>query len=487
MKCKISQLEVNGFNRQLNKAHVAKLVQSIGTLGLLEPLVVTASFPDMLKDNHDLLLVAGRHRLEAIKELVKAKKWEGDEVDVMPRPFASKDKLMQACAAENLLRKDTFPWEDAELMQKIFKVDNPPTVKEVAAALGVKEDWVIRRRRLVNLDSKVLKKWAKHPEIPVDTMEQIALLPQDDQFALTDEDGESMWDPDAILSRMRMNAGDLSKAPWDLKIFGPVGCFVPNCTVCRYNTANGKELFTAAELKEVGKQTCTNKECFDLKWEAWLKEKTEAFLKANATGSLLSTFYGAKAGIFGCDKWAKVKASVPGALPGLLVDGEDVGQEITFKLVTAKEIKEQAAMERGEVVPVKDDKAKAEDRKQMLQNKRDTHMVEAFMKLLSVGKAESLPVTPPVVVFMASYFGTMTSERYAAGKDFTKDYEPGLELKLWTNVIPVLKQRWNIHNMKQDCPRIVPEVRAFAKLIGFDLKPLDTAAENANPKPKSMK
>ena len=96
MKCKISQLEVNGFNRQLNKAHVAKLVQSIGTLGLLEPLVVTASFPDMLKDNHDLLLVAGRHRLEAIKELVKAKKWEGDEVDVMPRPFASKDKLMQA-------------------------------------------------------------------------------------------------------------------------------------------------------------------------------------------------------------------------------------------------------------------------------------------------------------------------------------------------------------------------------------------------------
>lgn len=478
-KTAIKNIEVNGFNRAIDKTHVARLVKSIQQLGQLEPILLTKSLPER-HPKHEYLLIAGLHRLEAMKALKET------EIAAVFTDVKSLDEIMQLCAAENTVRKDTQPWEDAELMQKIFGVDDPPTVKEVAAALGVKEDWVIRRRRLVNLTPAVLKAWAQQPDIPVATMEAIALLPKDAQGFPDGEEGLSGWDPESILASLRRSSGDLTKAPWDLQDFNPKGCVSSKCANCRFNTAKCQELFTADELKEVGKMVCTNEDCFDLKGDAWLDGKVEEFLKTK-TGTLLSTStHTSENGVLIQDKWAKVKAGVPGALLGLLIDGPDIGKTINFKLVTAQAIKQQEAIAKGEA-PVKDDKAKLEDRKQMLQNKRDTHLVEAFLKLLTVGKAESLPVTLPVVVFMAATVGTTSNGRHAEGFDFYKTFDAAADEALWVEVIPVLAQRWKIHNMKQDCPKIVPEIRAFAKLIGYDLKPLDTAAENAHPKPKSLK
>jgi len=480
MKIKLNEIEVNGFNRSVKKDHVESLAQSIKTIGLLEPIIVTASFPDLLKDKHHVLLVAGLHRFKAAQLL----KWP--DIEVEHKKFDSMDDLMAACAAENQVRRDTFPWEDAVLLQKIFKVDDPPKTEEVAAALGRSKDWVIRRRRLVNLTKKMLTAWQKHPTFAIEFMEIAALLPPIIQDGSINDFGES--NPHLILEWMRRQGGNLTNAPWPVGKpgYGPKDCINVFCDICKFNTANGKELFTAAGLKEVGKQVCTNQDCFNLKWEAWVNEKIQAFQKENPKGLILSTSYRVQEGIYRASQWAKAAETAPEALPGLLVDGPQIGTVIYAKLITQKAVTQQA--KEPEAKP-KTEKAKAEDRKVMLQNKRDTHMVVALLAQIEQGnyRTFSLKLKPEHIVFMAATFGTITNERYADGKDFTKDWEDTAELALWDNVAPVLQSRWNIHNMKQDCPKIVPEVRAFAKLIGFDLKSLDTTAENANPIPKSWK
>jgi len=59
--------------RKLNEAVVADLMQSVASVGLLEPIIVTP-----IADTQELALVAGLHRLEACPTMTTS------------RPFASK-------------------------------------------------------------------------------------------------------------------------------------------------------------------------------------------------------------------------------------------------------------------------------------------------------------------------------------------------------------------------------------------------------------
>jgi ParB family chromosome partitioning protein len=63
----IEQIAVHGERRPINDAKVGELVESIRSVGLLNPIVVAAQKAEDGKDEYHL--VAGLHRLEAIKVL----------------------------------------------------------------------------------------------------------------------------------------------------------------------------------------------------------------------------------------------------------------------------------------------------------------------------------------------------------------------------------------------------------------------------------
>jgi ParB family transcriptional regulator, chromosome partitioning protein len=104
--------------RELNQGHVLNLAESIGVLGLLEPLVVDLRFR----------LLAGGHRKAAILLLreTSAERYEilfpNDQVPIRVMPFDAEDepgKAFQCEVAENEKRRDYSPTEVKALAERL--------------------------------------------------------------------------------------------------------------------------------------------------------------------------------------------------------------------------------------------------------------------------------------------------------------------------------------------------------------------------------
>lgn len=104
--------------RTLRPDHVKMLEQTIGELGLLEPIVV---------DNHNRLL-AGAHRLAAIRALkeqnpaIYGEKFPGEGIPVRVMPFNSEQEpelALQCEIAENEHRRDYTPAETRALAERL--------------------------------------------------------------------------------------------------------------------------------------------------------------------------------------------------------------------------------------------------------------------------------------------------------------------------------------------------------------------------------
>jgi ParB-like chromosome segregation protein Spo0J len=143
--------------RGLDDAAVARLVESMARLGLRTPISVRM-------DDDDVVLVAGRHRLEAARRLgwdrIDAVYIDGDETDA---------RLWEI--SENLHRAELSPVERAEhinewrrlTVEKVGATCTPlggrqPAEKGItktAAALGVSEDTVKRAEKIASLAPEV--------------------------------------------------------------------------------------------------------------------------------------------------------------------------------------------------------------------------------------------------------------------------------------------------------------------------------------------
>ena len=111
----------NVDTRPLTMTHVWTLVESIAVLGLIEPLVV----------DQDKVLLAGGHRLEAIKRLREEHKYAkayaehfpDDQVPVRIMPFvaaAEPERALQVEVAENEQRRDYTPAEVRRLAERLM-------------------------------------------------------------------------------------------------------------------------------------------------------------------------------------------------------------------------------------------------------------------------------------------------------------------------------------------------------------------------------
>lgn len=133
----------DGLNprKRFDENALAELAQSIRQTGsLLTALTVCSA------DGGGYTLLAGERRLRA------AKLADLQEVPVVVRP---RDGALAAALAENLVRCDLDPIEEAEALARLAKTENLSTHKALAARVGKSGAWVSERLRLLQLPEAV--------------------------------------------------------------------------------------------------------------------------------------------------------------------------------------------------------------------------------------------------------------------------------------------------------------------------------------------
>src|SRR4051812_44919219 len=155
----IDRIQAGGNVRDLDGEHVSRLAASMKVRGLLTPIDVVAV------DGERFALVAGAHRLAAAGELgwptIAAQIGEQSE-------GRSGDQ-----GAENILRKQLTPLEEARQVQKML--DDGYTVDGAATVLGWSKRRVTARRRILELPeaAQTLVGTGEIPAAGIDTLLEI--------------------------------------------------------------------------------------------------------------------------------------------------------------------------------------------------------------------------------------------------------------------------------------------------------------------------
>lgn len=123
MQVPIGKIQIKEGRRSLDAGHVKELADSIQELGLLNPLTI----------DRDYVLIAGLHRLEAVKALG----WEDVECTV-----SSLEGLVAELAEidENIVRSDISTLEYGEILlrrKEIYETLHPETKEGIAQAISM--------------------------------------------------------------------------------------------------------------------------------------------------------------------------------------------------------------------------------------------------------------------------------------------------------------------------------------------------------------
>lgn len=125
--------------RLIGREDVDDLVQSMGRLGLIEPILVR-------KDKNKYYIVAGERRYRAALKL----QWQ--EIPAIITD-ADEDICYEMSLAENEKRKNLNPWEVGRAIQYLRK-DKKKTAEEVSVLLGYSERYIKQLSSIARLDQK---------------------------------------------------------------------------------------------------------------------------------------------------------------------------------------------------------------------------------------------------------------------------------------------------------------------------------------------
>ncbi|NWE28055.1 ParB/RepB/Spo0J family partition protein [Pseudomonas gingeri] len=133
--------------RTTPRLSIPELAASISRIGLLQNLVVI-----LAADGEQYEVVAGDHRLTALKLLAKKKRIAADyEVPCLLVPDAS---ARTVSLAENLLREQMHPADQFEAFAALVKEGRP--IEDIAADFGVSPLVVQRRLKLANVSPRLM-------------------------------------------------------------------------------------------------------------------------------------------------------------------------------------------------------------------------------------------------------------------------------------------------------------------------------------------
>lgn len=154
-----------------------RLVASIRTFGLLEPLVVRPNGDDRYE------VIAGKRRLKALRTIHRKADPE-IACHVTDVDAATADGM---ALAENAIRQDMHPIDEAEAYAKLARAE-AKDVDAIAAAFGVRPRYVRQRMKLAAL-AEPIKTACRASEIDLVTAETFAAVPPDQQVAIWSELG----------------------------------------------------------------------------------------------------------------------------------------------------------------------------------------------------------------------------------------------------------------------------------------------------------
>ena len=236
---------------EITSESVEDLTASIGSIGLIQPLVVMRD-PDKpsVRGVDYYLIVAGHRRFRACVD-----------AGLSPIPCDLLDVDVETAKRmtilENLQRRDADPLLESELVASLL--DSGMSKAEIAAETGRGEKWVARRANLRNLSEGWRKRVAKGERITIDCLEHIAAYPEEIQEKCKDaqggyygmsDDGSLTWS--GVKWQFQRESRDLRDAIFDATA----------CTRCPNNTGCCPDLFDDAG-DMLGK--CLDAKCFAAK------------------------------------------------------------------------------------------------------------------------------------------------------------------------------------------------------------------------------
>jgi len=443
----------------------------------------------------------------------------------------------------NFGREDLTPAEEGRAVEILLQRMRQDT-DAVAAALGKSVQWVAMRARLM----KLTPKWRATIEDPafwaatwsLGHLALIARLPEEMQDALLATDrhyalrrdgpGWTVKQLDAWLNNIFLRR--LASAPWsreDATLVKAAGA----CTACGKKSSCQGRLFIEAEDDATRKREdrCMDPDCWRRKLEAWTKHRVEqAKQEHGGNVLLLSTSYlsyqqdkeiakryDATLKVAETSRLAVAKAGQKGAVPGIVVNGDGLGQLRWVKKPERESYSSGSRREKRKPLTLK-------ERREVLENKR----LSVVLKLLRAALTRESDVAASdksgfkevrfknlgfgegrqglaAIIALAATFGTHRNNEdrwseqpldcvsigntkkidlWERFKELSKDGGDGTEA-LWSCVARVLSHRLYCNRpITQTDQRYAKEAERIAKLCNIDLAPMRAEAEAAYPEPK---
>lgn len=210
--------------QKITPESVSDLVKSIGSLGVIEPLVTMAATPVKEGEQGQYVLISGHRRLVAAK-LAGLDKVPCDVLVGVDEPTARRMTFI-----ENLQRKDADPLLESELVGSLVK--SGMKQDEIAAETGRGREWVARRLNLSRLSKSWRKRVKDGEQITTDCLEHVAAYPEVVQERL--KNAKTYNNPGAAI-RWRDIESQFDRETQDLKnvLFDRSPCkSCPNNTGC---------------------------------------------------------------------------------------------------------------------------------------------------------------------------------------------------------------------------------------------------------------
>lgn len=135
------------------------LKENIASIGLTNPIMIRP-------ENGGYELIAGRHRLEAVKQLG----WT-----IIPAKIKHVDanESAEMCLADNLLHSDYTPEQKEEMIYRRWKNGNYQTKEELGRKIGVSGVWINKLIEAYELRNELKE---KHPKLILDDFSSQTLL-----------------------------------------------------------------------------------------------------------------------------------------------------------------------------------------------------------------------------------------------------------------------------------------------------------------------
>ncbi len=501
--------------KPFSDASLKPLAQSIKSDGLLQPIVVR-EHPTQ----------ADRFEIRAGERRWRAAKLAGlTEMPVVVRKLDN-EQALTVTIAENLLRKDLHPLEEAEAIQLAF--DREYDLKAIASRLGKSVGYLARRASLTRLSkawrAEVLKAESDASRLSAGHLELVARLPEATQDSLADDHfwpifGRGFPTVKELRQIVDGCLRSLAAMPWD-PTDETIDPKAGSCVNCQKRSSQQPVLFPEDDSTKNGKvpkdDRCLDPACFDRKHVAFV-QRCECKHRAQhpnlrlveigvdtlspriqeAFGDRIERLYAPKL----------VKAGKPNAVPVMQVDGPKAGKLVFIDMGESVSANGNGRSQRprgvdGNVVPLTID-----ERRARLHKRRDAFVVKRvheFLRNLTLEK--TLEIVSPWTqrrinreagadmfdsVALLTAFGSTKRADYVDGGDAWKEYdslresEPNQEAaSALLAVAQVWIKRLNIQGGHTVAAQ-AEDARRMCQILGVDYLALFTEARRAIPQPKS--